>query len=548
LGIEVRKLNPQAAIDLMIKAGVMPIEEYPGSAKHWKCKCLKCGAIVWPQHSSIKQNPGSGGCNPCAKVQTQVVLRKRNFENALKFLSTNDLVLLGPYKSAKTRCLFRCKRCGKEFFASYTDFTSNGRTCTCKKLPRNPIGARYPQLAKELHPTANGLLTPEHVGTGKRSKVWWLCPNQHQYEATPANRVSGSSCRYCLGMEAYVGESDLSTLYPELCKDLATAEDRSRARLLRPGSNEILSWRCQKNKKHVYPMSPYDRTTSGSGCSYCAGKRVMTGDNDFLSKYPEQSLEWDYDSNFPQRPETVHSGSNERFAWICSFNPAHKWVATPNNRQRSGCLKCSHFKPGRNDLQTMALKASRPELVREWDSVRNNRTAAEVAYASNDIFHWVCSKFPENHSFTSKVSNRWFGESGCPTCSPSAYDATSPGVLYFIENTSLSARKIGITNRDAKTKRIQKFVNIGWKLIFKLEDDDGYLIRGVEQNLLRMIRDEHELPQFLEKTDMRGMGGSTETFSSEGVKSEDLLIQIQFEYEKLKSRINNSKLDKLKLD
>jgi hypothetical protein len=47
---------------------------------------------------------------------------------------------------------------------------------------------------------------------------------------------------------------------------------------------------------------------------------------------------------------------------------------------------------------------------------------------------------------------------------------------------------------------------------------------------------------------MRGMGGSTETFSSEGVRSEDLLIQIQFEYEKLKSRINNSKLDKLKLD
>jgi hypothetical protein len=63
-----------------------------------------------------------------------------------------------------------------------------------------------------------------------------------------------------------------------------------------------------------------------------------------------------------------------------------------------------------------------------------------------------------------------------------------------------------------------------------------------------MIRDEHKLPQFLEKTDMRGMGGSTETFSSEGVKSEDLLIQILFEYEKLKSRINNSKLDKLKLD
>lgn len=137
-----RKLNLQAAVDLRIEAGVIPLEEYPGSAKHWKSKCLKCGAIVWPQHSSIKQNPGSGGCNPCAKVQTQVVLRKRNFMNALEFLRANDLMLLSPYKSAKARSSFKCNRCGKEFLASYTDFASNGRTCTCKKRLA-PIAIRH---------------------------------------------------------------------------------------------------------------------------------------------------------------------------------------------------------------------------------------------------------------------------------------------------------------------------------------------------------------------------------------------------------------------
>ena len=261
----------------------------------------------------------------------------------------------------------------------------------------------------------------------------------------------------------------------------------------------------------------------------------MPGDNDFLSMYPEQSAEWDYDANFPQRPENIHSGSGERFAWVCSYNPNHKWVTTPKTRQRSGCLKCSQFKPGRNDLQTRAVIAGRQELVREWDSLLNGRTTAEVSYASNDSFYWICSKNPKDHSsYSAKVSNRWFGGTGCPTCSPSAYDATSPGVLYFIENKALGARKIGITNRDAKTKRISKFVNIGWTLILKREDENGYLIRMVEQNLLRLVREEHNLPQFLDAVSMRGMGGSTETFSCEGVTNEELANQIQFEYEKLR--------------
>ena len=525
----------------------MPLEDYPGSAKHWKCKCLKCGAIVWPQHSSIKQNPGSGGCNPCAKIQTQNVLRKRNYAKALKFLESNELTLLGPYESAKAKARFRCERCGNEFDASYTDFTSNNRACSCKKKPRSPIGERDPGLAKELHPTANGLLTADYIGTGMRKNVWWVCPNNHEYEASPANRIKGNTCRFCLGMEAYEGETDLATTHPELCAELATAEDRAKARQLRPGSNVTLMWRCKKNKKHVYPMSPADRTISESACSFCAGKRVMTGDNDFLTVYPEQASEWDYDKNFPQRPELVHSGSNTSFAWICSFNPNHKWNATPNNRHRSGCLKCAQFQPGRNDLQTKALEAGRQELVLEWDAVQNKKSASEVAYASNDTFYWICSKFPKDHFFSAKVANRWFGGTGCPTCSPTSYDAASPGVLYFIENLALGARKIGITNKNAKTKRVEKFVGQGWNLLMRLEDDDGYIIRKVEQTLLKQVREDYSLPQFLDRSNMRGMGGSTETFSSDGVSNQALLIQIRYEYERAKSRLDVAKLDRVLL-
>ena len=87
----------------------------------------------------------------------------------------------------------------------------------------------------------------------------------------------------------------------------------------------------------------------------------------------------------------------------------------------------------------------------------------------------------------------------------------------------------------------------GWTLILKLENEDGFLIRRTEQILLRQVREEHELPEFLDKLDMRGMGGATETFSSEGVSNDVLIMQIMYEYERSKSRLNIAKLDKIKL-
>lgn len=542
-----KKLNPDDAAKVMLRAGVMPLEDFHGSNAKWKCRCLTCGRIVFPAHSSIKQNPKSRGCNYCAKEKTQSVLRARHYQNALSFLASNELEIVGPYLNAKARADFHCLRCDETFPTTFMDLRAGKKVCTCKKLPRNSLASSRPDLANELHPSANGLKSAETIGTGMRDNVWWVCPNNHEYEATPANRVGGSGCRFCLGMEAYEGESDLLTLYPDLCKELATQADKEIASKTRPGSNLKLNWRCTINPKHIYPMSPNDRTAIGAGCSFCAGKRVSPGDNDFASQFPEAALEWDFEANFPVRPEDVHKGSNTRFAWVCSFNPTHKWTATPNSRQRSGCQKCSWFQPGRNDLATKAGELGKANLVDEWDAKLNGFGPDQVAYASNDLAYWRCPKFPEKHSYQAKVSNRWFGNSGCPTCAPTAYDANSPGILYFIQNTALGARKIGITNLNAKTKRVDKFVSGGWEVITTYTNDNGLLIRRTEEVMLRRIREEFDLPQFLTQSDMRGMSGATETFSLEGVSNNQLLLEIDYEYIRAQSKLNVARLDSLVL-
>ena len=49
----------------------------------------------------------------------------------------------------------------------------------------------------EWHPTKNRQLTPEDITYGSGKKVWWLCPNNHEYEATILHRAHGTECPKC---------------------------------------------------------------------------------------------------------------------------------------------------------------------------------------------------------------------------------------------------------------------------------------------------------------------------------------------------------------
>ena len=54
-----------------------------------------------------------------------------------------------------------------------------------------------PSLIKEWHPTKNGNLNPRNVAIEHDTKVWWLCENGHEWEATVKDRVDGVGCFVC---------------------------------------------------------------------------------------------------------------------------------------------------------------------------------------------------------------------------------------------------------------------------------------------------------------------------------------------------------------
>ncbi len=68
------------------------------------------------------------------------------------------------------------------------------------KIPeRNILAVAAPSIALEWHPIRNAKLTPQHVGYKSHKKVWWKCPNNHEWEARIDSRTAGNGCPYCSG-------------------------------------------------------------------------------------------------------------------------------------------------------------------------------------------------------------------------------------------------------------------------------------------------------------------------------------------------------------
>lgn len=64
----------------------------------------------------------------------------------------------------------------------------------------NDLATLNPSLAKEWDYEKNGELLPSEVALNSNKKVWWVCPNGHEYTAIIANRSSKKSgCPYCAG-------------------------------------------------------------------------------------------------------------------------------------------------------------------------------------------------------------------------------------------------------------------------------------------------------------------------------------------------------------
>lgn len=272
----------------------------------------------------------------------------------------------------------------------------------------NDLQSRYPELMTEWDFEKNILYLPDQLTPGSNYRVWWKCKKGHSWQASPNHRTRGNECPYCANKKVLAGYNDLATVMPEI----AAQWDQKRNHKLRPDqvttySQKTVFWECEKG--HSWRAIISNRTDKGHGCPYCAGQRVLTGENDLQTLYPGLAEQWDYERNYPLTPDKVMPHSQKKVWWICGTG--HHWRAAIYARHSHGCPYCSGRVPiiGVNDLKTVS-----PELADEWDYNKNGRLIPEeLMPMSNRKVWWKCSK---GHSYRMAPRERQDGI-GCPQCS-----------------------------------------------------------------------------------------------------------------------------------
>jgi DNA-directed RNA polymerase subunit RPC12/RpoP len=265
-----------------------------------------------------------------------------------------------------------------------------------------------PKLANDWDYDKNGNLRPEHVSTNKKMKVWWRCKKEHSWKSVISNRNNGNGCPYCANKAVLKGFNDLLHLAPELCEQW----DWDANAPLRPDevtarSGKYVWWKCMKGG-HSWEARIADRY-KGNGCPHCAGKIVISGDNDLQTLKPELADEWDHIKNAPLLPTQVTTRSGQRVWWLCRRGHSFK-TAVYNRYYGTGCPYCAGNLPiiGETDLATV-----HPELVVDWDSEKNKeKTPRDFTSRSNEKVWWICK---EGHSWQSAIFDRHKG-TRCPYC------------------------------------------------------------------------------------------------------------------------------------
>lgn len=280
-----------------------------------------------------------------------------------------------------------------------------------KTSPRKPLELSHPMLFRELHPTKNLGLDKSKVGAGGRDAIWWQCAKGHEFSLSPAARVSGNGqCPVCCGTQIVLGINDLGTVDKAIFSELVAGQTGTNT-AIHPNSNKKFLWQCKRHENHKYEASVYSRR-SGTGCPYCAGKKILIGQNDLAATHPQLAKEWHPRNSFS--PESVMAGSAKKAFWLCKKDVRHEWEASISSRAKGhGCPICSHQKllVGYNDLASL-----HPEVARLWHPTKNGElNPRSILGAPRRDFWWQCP-INSNH-FWKAPANRLVSQGyGCAVC------------------------------------------------------------------------------------------------------------------------------------
>lgn len=200
-------------------------------------------------------------------------------------------------------------------------------------------------------------------------------------------------------------------------------------------SNTKVYWICEKG--HSY-QARIDSRVSGTGCPYCANRKVLKGYNDLSTTNPQLITEWNFERNTNIKPDQITYGSNKKVWWKC-HSCGYEWEAKVFERAKGkGCPCCTGKKvvAGINDIST-----THPYLEKDWDYVKNGElTPRNLTFGSNKKAWWKCHIC--GFEWKARINDRAkLDGTNCPNCSK--HQGTSfpqQAIAYYLIKSNIEVK------------------------------------------------------------------------------------------------------------
>ncbi len=187
-----------------------------------------------------------------------------------------DLKPDGVTPGSNRNVWWRCDE-GHEWQATIVNRTTKQSGCPyCSgKRPTaaNNLAVVWPDMARTWNYKRNGDLKPEDFLPASHKKVWWVCDDGHDWQATIGNRtINQTGCPYCSGKRP-TAANNLAVIWPDIARTWNYERNGDlKPEDFLPASHKKVWWVCEDG--HEWEARIGYRTR-GQGCPfYCKDKRT----------------------------------------------------------------------------------------------------------------------------------------------------------------------------------------------------------------------------------------------------------------------------------
>lgn len=264
---------------------------------------------------------------------------------------------------------------------------------------------REENLKKYIHLKSNWAVENniafKNATLDSKNKYFWNCSKGHLTKKS-IHAFNAFSCTVCSGREAEPGVTDFSTTHPYL-KKLWDYEKNDKLKIenFKAGAKKKVSWKCELG--HSYSREIYVQVRYEGRCPVCTNKKIVSGVNDLITKFPELAKMWS--SKNIISPTTVSPNSAIKVLWECELgHDFERAIFRQTEGVLASCPKCP--KPLKNSMKDAYLK----DLL--WD---DPRSPIFFAPKSNKVVRWKCLK---GHTFYDSPKKVTYRKGICLLCFP----------------------------------------------------------------------------------------------------------------------------------